>query len=60
MTSIFWGNFFPVVFRFFTGFVFDFFVFCADVSVANLSVPFDTPVGMHFIFCNKPFELHLK
>ena len=60
MTSIFLGNFFPVVFRFFTDFVFDFFVFCADVSVTNLSVPFDTPVSMHFIFCNKPFELHLK
>lgn len=60
MTSIFFGNFFPVVFGFFVDFVFDFFVFCADVSVANLSVPFDTPVSMYFIFCNKPFELHLK
>ena len=60
MTSIFGAIFFLLFFRFFTDFVFDFFVFCADVSVANLSVPFDTPVGMHFIFCNKPFELHLK
>ena len=60
MTSIFFGNFFPVVFGFFVDFVFDFVGFCSDVSVANLSVPFDTPVSMHFIFCNKPFELHLK
>ena len=58
ITRIFFDDFFPDVFVFFV--VFDLDVFDADVSVANLSVPFNAPIGVHFIFCNNALELHLK
>ena len=58
ITRIFFDDFFPDVFVFFV--VFDVDVFDADVSVANLSVPFNAPIGVHFIFCNNALELHLK
>lgn len=60
MTSVFFGDFFPADFVFFAVFPFAAFVLRADDVVANPSVPFDAPIGVHFIFCNESLELHLK
>ena len=53
ITRIFLDDFFPdalVFFVVFAPFDLDVFVFDADVSVANPSVPFGTPIGVHVIF----------
>lgn len=60
ITSVLGDDFFPEAFAFFVLFAFDVFVLDADVSVANPSVPFSAPIGVHFIFCNNSLELHLK
>ena len=63
ITRIFLDDFFPdalVFFVVFAPFDLDVFVFDADVSVANPSVPFNTPIGVHFILCNNPLQLHLE
>ena len=63
ITRIFLDDFFPdalVFFVVFAPFDLDVFVFDADVSVANPSVPFNAPVGVHFILCNNSLELHLE
>ena len=54
MTSVFAADFFLFVFSLTA------FVLRTDVVVANLSVPFEAPIGVHFIFCNNSLELHLE
>ena len=60
ITSVLEEDFFPDVFAFLVLFVLDGFVLDADVSVANPSVPFNAPIGVHFILCDNSFQLHLK
>ena len=60
ITRIFLDDFLPDVLVFFVVFALDVFVFDEDVSVANPSVPFNTSIGVRFIFCNDSLELHLK
>ena len=60
ITSVLGNTFFSVVFVFLELFVFDVFVLDADFSVANPSVPFSAPIGVHFILCNNSLELHLQ
>ena len=60
MTRILGDDFFSEVLAFLELFALEVFVFGADVSVANPSVPFSTAIGVHFIFCNNSLELHLK
>ena len=54
ITSVFPADFFLFVFSLTA------FVLRTDDVVANLSVPFEAPIGVHFIFCNNSLELHLK
>ena len=58
ITRIFLDDFLLDVLAFFFVFAFD--VFGADVSVANPSVPFNAPIGVHFILCNNSLQLHLE
>ena len=60
MTRIFADDFFPADVGFFTVFPSAAFVLRADDVVANPSVPFDAPIGVHFIFRNDSLELHLE
>lgn len=50
ITRIFFCDFFSAVFTVFVFFAVPAFAFRADACVANPSVPFGTPIGVHVIF----------